>query len=111
MNKDGQERRLKWIRGRVEKEEHSIDKKHAFIEALKDGVTPEDIEYVLLNGEIIEDYPERFRCLIYGLMLNGLPLHVLCDYYSEEWLRIGTVYIPDSRQGIKYKIRKKVEGK
>lgn len=32
---------------------------HAVIEAKKDGVEPEDIVYVLLNGKIIEQYPER----------------------------------------------------
>ncbi|HKZ84916.1 MAG TPA: DUF4258 domain-containing protein [Anaerolineae bacterium] len=46
---------------------------HALVEAKKDGVAPEDIVTVILTGEIIEDYPDRKRVLIYGQMTNGLP--------------------------------------
>jgi len=35
------------------------------VEAMKDGLTGDDILYVALHGEIIEEYPERNRCLLY----------------------------------------------
>lgn len=67
---------------------------HAVIEAKKDGVEPEDIVFVLLNGKIIERYPERNRVLVYGKMLNKVPLHVVCNFSDPELLYIVTVYIP-----------------
>jgi len=32
---------------------------HASVEAVKDGISPADIRYVIFNGKIIEEYPER----------------------------------------------------
>jgi hypothetical protein len=54
---------------------------HAIIEARKDGITPQNIREVLQSGKIIEDYPDRGRCLIYGTIANRIPVHVLCEYY------------------------------
>lgn len=71
---------------------------HAITEAKKDGVEPEDIEYVLLTGRIIERYPKRCRVLVYGTMLNRLPLHVVCDYSDEYTMYIPTVYIPSDEE-------------
>lgn len=71
---------------------------HAITEAKKDGVEPEDVVYVILTGKIIEGYPDRKRMLIYGKMLNGLPLHVVCDYSDREVLYIPTVYIPSDEE-------------
>ena len=67
---------------------------HALTEGKKDGVEPEDIHYVLLTGKIIERYPERQRVLVFGEMLNGLPLHVVCNYSDTDMIYIVTVYIP-----------------
>jgi len=61
---------------------------HAITEAKKDGVEPENVVYVLLTGKIIERYPKRRRVLVYGTMLNGLPVHVVCDY-SDEDIRVN----------------------
>jgi len=84
---------------------------HAVIEAKKDGVEPEDIVYVLLNGKVIEEYPERNRLLVYGKMLNDVPLHVVCNYSDPDLLYIVTVYIPSTVEWIanfqKRRLRKK----
>jgi hypothetical protein len=71
---------------------------HAITEAKKDGIEPEDIVYVLLTGRIIERYPERYRVLVYGEMLNKVPLHVVCDYSDEDLIYITTVYIPSQEE-------------
>jgi hypothetical protein len=71
---------------------------HALTEAKKDGVEPEDIVYVILTGKIIESYPDRQRVLVYGEMLNNLPLHVVCDYSDEDMIYITTVYIPSREE-------------
>ena len=67
---------------------------HALLEAKKDGVEPEDIVTVILTGEIIEEYPDRKRLLIYGRMANRLPLHVVCDHSTANLVIIPTVYVP-----------------
>jgi hypothetical protein len=81
---------------------------HAITEAKKDGVEPEDVVYVLLTGKIIERYAMRYRVLVNGTMLNGLPLHVVCDYSDKEVMYIPTVYIPSDDEWINnYQRRKK----
>ena len=78
---------------------------HAITEAFKDGLSVADILFVALNGEIIEDYPSRKRCLLYAAIPSGMPVHVTIDYRFEE-LNIVTTYIPDRRQWSNFRIRK-----
>ncbi|HHT9125658.1 MAG TPA: DUF4258 domain-containing protein [Candidatus Brocadiia bacterium] len=80
---------------------------HAFLKAFKEGVSINDILHTILNGEIIENYPDRSRCLIYCLLPSYVPLHVVVGYEWGEEIDIVTVYIPDKRQWIKGRIRKK----
>ncbi len=81
---------------------------HAITEGKKDGVEPEDIIYVLLTGKIIEEYPDRQRVLVYGEMINGIPLHVICNYSDSDILYIVTIYIPsDDEWTCNYQKRKK----
>ena len=81
---------------------------HAITEAKKDGVEPEDVVYVRLTGKIIERYSRRRRVLVYGTMLNGLPLHVVCDYSDKDMMYIPTVYIPSDEEWTNnYQHRKK----
>ncbi len=84
---------------------------HALIEAKKDGVTPEDIGYVILSGEIIEEYSGRSRVLVYGTMENRMQLHVVCDYSNRNILIIPTVYIPSRRHWIAFQRRKRKDQK
>lgn len=79
----------------------------ALIEAKKDGVAPEDAVYVILNGDVIEKYPERARCLVFAMLPDDVPLHVVCDYSQGSVLLIVTVYIPDDREWISFRIRKR----
>jgi hypothetical protein len=55
---------------------------HAIIEARKDGIDPrtvEKLEWVAINGKIIEEYVDRKRVLIYGkLKEEKLPIHIYC---------------------------------
>lgn len=56
-----------------------------------------DIEQVLLNGEIIEDYPSHHygpACLVYGITAESKVLHIVCSL--RETIDIITVYEPDT---------------
>ena len=70
---------------------------HVIERMLKRGVSREDIKYTLMYGEIIEEYPEDYpfpSCLVFGIMCNNTPLHVVCGIGNDE-LWIITVYFPD----------------
>lgn len=90
--------------------EYSISD-HAIIEARKDGIEPntvEKLEWVAINGKVIEEYIDRQRILIYANLIEyNLPVHIIVDYSFWEEPVIVTSYVPDSRHWIKYKIRKK----
>jgi len=81
---------------------------HAFSEASKDGVRARDIVQALLQGKLVEHYPDRKRMLISGQMITAnLPLHVVCDYSDANEIVVVTVYIPDRSEWTADQIRKR----
>lgn len=71
---------------------HALDEMNAEDEIITTG----EVRFVVLNGEIIEDYPEDKRghsCLMLGMPHNKRPLHVVCAP-KEEYLAIITAYVP-----------------
>ena len=81
--------------------------KHAMVEAVKDGLSPRDVKDIILTGKIIESYPERERYLIHGILSNDTPVHVVIDYSDSELIVAVTAYIPDKREWIASKKRKR----
>lgn len=84
---------------------------HASIEATKDGLSPHDIKFVIQNGKIIEEYPNREypeseRCLIYAMLPGQIPAHALVDYSEPREIVIVTAYIPESDKWLNFQIRK-----
>ena len=68
---------------------------HAEIERVADGLTFVQIEEALLDGAILEDYPDEGRgerCLVVGFS-DETPIHVVCGWRGEN-IVIITVYIP-----------------
>jgi hypothetical protein len=80
--------------------------KHLVDEFNKEGLDPEHATLIVLNGKIIEEYPERERVLIRGVSFERLPVHVVCDLSVEDLVILITGYIPDSRQWFGTKRRK-----
>lgn len=80
---------------------------HAFQEALKEGIIGDDVLFVIEHGEIIEEYPERKRCLIFAVTREDVPLHVVVDYSCGDELQVVTVYIPERREWIAYRKRRR----
>jgi len=69
---------------------------HAEKERYAEDITLLDLETVICDGEIIEDYvtdPRGPSCLVLGYS-QGRPIHVVCGYSSMRWIRIITVYLP-----------------
>ena len=59
------------------------------------------------HGEIIEEYADRQRCLIFGTTPGRMPLHIVVDYSCAGALYMVTVYVPDESQWIAYRKRRK----
>jgi hypothetical protein len=60
-------------------------------------ISTDEVRDVILNGEIIEDYPTDPRghsMLIFGSAEINRPLHVVCSP-KEDYLAIITAYLPD----------------
>lgn len=71
---------------------------HVIVRLIQRDIVQADIENVLLNGEIIEEYENDYpysSCLVYGVNLNNKILHVVCGINKNE-LWIITAYYPDN---------------
>lgn len=71
---------------------------HVMIRLLQRNIMQRDVENVLSNGEIIEEYENDYpfpSCLVYGMNLNQEILHVVCGTDGIE-LWIITAYYPDN---------------
>ena len=84
---------------------------HADEEAEADRLLYDEIFFSVLQGEIIEDYPEDKpypSCLIYGESFTGDPIHSVWAYNTEtKWAVLVTVYRPDPSKWINWRIRVK----
>lgn len=63
-------------------------------------ITPSEVERVVTEGELVEDYPTDPRghsCLLLGRGDGALPIHVVCSP-KDEYLAIITAYRPDPEQ-------------
>jgi hypothetical protein len=64
-------------------------------------IEAEEIEEAILEGTIIEPYPDDPRgasCLILGFTGQGRPLHVVCGRLEENEVLIITAYEPDLKE-------------
>jgi hypothetical protein len=68
---------------------------HAEEERMDEDLTAQDVITAILNGEILEQYPDTGRgesCLVLGFV-GEQPVHVICGWRAEAVVII-TVYIP-----------------
>ena len=96
--------KIEQIRRLIKNKKYSISK-HAFVEAFADNFGVKSILKAIDEGEIIEQYEDRNRCLIYA-KLGKRQIHVVVDYSSRNWLWIATTYEPDAIEWVNGKIRR-----
>lgn len=87
---------LDFIKAEIRQQSYEISL-HADEERLADGLLVSQVEFILLHGELIEDYPDDPRgasCLVLGFTPTGMPVHVVCGKNRAEHLLLITVYIP-----------------
>lgn len=72
---------------------------HAIQHALKEGFREKDMVRAILNGRIIESYPEEQRVLVCGQTelddAVTIYLHVVCEQTYPNQIALVTAYIPD----------------
>jgi len=93
--------------------EHKIEwTQHVAKRLLQRGVSAVDVVATLLNGEIIEDYPEDYpfpSCLILGKTSKSKVLHIVCSI-GDDKLWIITAYEPSLMEwDAEFKVRKEKE--
>jgi len=83
---------------------------HADEEAENDQLTFDEVYFSVLNGEVIEDYPDDKpypSCLIYGRTFSGDPIHSVWAFNEQsKWAVLITVYRPDPSQWIDWRKRR-----
>jgi hypothetical protein len=84
---------------------------HADEEAENDQLTFDEIYFSVLNGDVIEDYPDDKpypSCLIYGQNFSGDPIHSVWAFNEQtQWAVLITVYRPDPTRWINWRKRRK----
>jgi len=84
---------------------------HADEEAFNDCLTYEEIYISVIHGEIIEDYPNDKpypSCLVMGKNFSGEPIHSVWAYNPGTlWAVLVTVYRPNPKRWIDWKVRVK----
>lgn len=89
--------------------------KHAVDQSIIRDISVLELEDAIASqSEVIEDYPnDKYgpSCLILGFTKAGRPLHVQCTYPSRSLIRIITLYEPDPKLWIDFRVRKRDGGK
>lgn len=83
--------------------------KHAVDQSILRRISVQELHEAIHGGEIIEDYPnDKYgsSCLIFGLTAVDRPIHVQCSYPSRTLLKIITLYEPEEKLWIDFKVRK-----
>jgi len=97
---------IEFIRKFVQEDKFIISN-HARVRMFQRNISSDDIRYLIMDGEIIEEYPEDEPCpstLILGFWCKN-PYHVVVAQ-CEDHVRIVTVYHPEEDKWIDYKIRR-----
>jgi len=85
-----------WIKEKVKEHEYEFSA-HADNERQSDKISVAEVENALLQGELLEHYPDDPRgssCLILGYGNEGYPIHIVCGKTLLGTMRIITVYTP-----------------
>jgi hypothetical protein len=95
---NGQQELLARIKALIEAKKYRV-RLHAVRHMIEEGFSEEDIIKTLIGkSRILEDYQSEFRCLVSGYFKMSekvrSPLHIVCDYSSDEVVDIVTAYIP-----------------
>ena len=96
------------IRERVAEKDFQISA-HAEEEREAEEILLPDLISSVLNGELLEDYPEDKRghsCLIFGITETGQAIHSVWTILQDGRARLITVYLPQPPKWIDPRTRR-----
>ena len=82
---------------------------HILVRMIQKGISENDIESVLMDGEIIEEYPSDYpypSCLVIGRNTISDILHVVCGIGDNSLWLITAYYPSQDKWDDGYKTRK-----
>jgi len=85
---------------------------HVLIRLIQREITTDDVENALLNGEIIEQYPNdkpHPSCLVLGTALTNRQIHVVCGLGENELWLITAYYPSPDEWTADFKTRRRCE--
>ncbi len=86
-------------------------KSHAVQHALKEGFERKHMVEAILDGTLLEEYPEAQRMLICGKTSLSqsvdIYLHVVCEYADPIYIELVSAYIPDELEWEKPPFRRR----
>lgn len=97
-----EEIRQKITQGQFEFSKHAVD------QSLIRHISVQELREAIATGEIIEDYPDDKygpSCLIFGFTPANRPIHIQCSYPSRPLIKIITLYEPDPKRWIDFRVR------
>jgi hypothetical protein len=100
---------IEWIKRQIRSENYEFSG-HAEDERQAERISIADVEAALLNGEMLEDYPNDPRgpsCLVLGYGIPGYPIHVVCGQTLSRRLRLITVYNPSLPKWVDERTRRR----
>lgn len=96
------------IRAKVQTGDYEISV-HATERMRRRGITLDDLENAIINGDIIERDPQAKpfpKCIFWGFtVLKGEAIHVVCSVTPQS--RVVTVYFPDEDEWAQDRFRRR----
>ncbi len=95
--------RAKIAQGQFEFTQHAVD------QSILRRIPVQEFREAVATAEIIEDYPiDKYgpSCLMLGFTQAGRPLHIQCSYPSRPLVKIITLYEPDPKLWVDYRVRR-----
>lgn len=78
---------------------HYLIRSHVLQQALKEGFSRREMLEAILNGQIIEEYPDAQRVLVCSYTKlakrDKIYLHVVCEVADPIFVELVTAYFPD----------------
>ncbi|MEG5139646.1 MULTISPECIES: DUF4258 domain-containing protein [unclassified Microcoleus] len=95
------------IRVKIVKNDFELSQ-HAVNQSIVHRIRVQELREAIMTGEVIEEYPDDKygpSCLIFGFTIANRPLHVQCSYPSRPLVKIITLYEPDRKIWLDFKLR------
>ena len=95
--------REKIARGQFEFSQHAVD------QSIVRHISVQELREAIAIGEVIADYPDDKygpSCLVFGVTFARRPLHIQCSSPSRPLVKIITLYEPDPRRWVDFKVRR-----